>query len=852
MRYAYRFPLICKGFLHPLWFLLPLYLEAQQFTLTGQVLSSVTQGPVPYANVLVEGTGEGTFASGAGNFRLNVSILPVTLWITRIGFADKMITAADEELGAVYLEPTVLSGEEVLVTATRAIEGQTPIAFSTLDRDKIDRTYSHQDVPMVLAGEPGVYAYSDAGNGVGYTYLKIRGFSQDRIGVYLNGIPLNDPEAHAVYWVDHGDILAATSDIQLQRGVGNSLYGSGVFGGTVNLATDFRALPAGFAFSAGYGNFTEKGLDLPNRKLSLSYAGGPWQEQGWTLYGRISDLASEGYRIGSGTAQQSFHAGLEKSTATTLTRLEAIRGYEETAFSWEGIIPLYGYDLDDREDRRYNYYADPTWNGGLGDANKDIFTQSIISLQHSRKVGGGLLNLTLYTVKGDGYYEQFKGKDYDPEETEPEELAEEKGEFFEFLSLYDLFAFIDTNSVHEVGLIRRKWLKNGYSGLVYQYSYPFRLGRVTLGGDARFYTSEHFGKVPELLGGLGIEKDHRYYTDRSRKSTFSFYLHSILNLTDRLSVMADLRYLGHRYTFDQDVMGAFTEGYDFKLKYDFIDPHLGLNYRVNDAVSIFANLSTGHREPADGDIYDHDDPDMVPAVTDMEADYANPLVMEEFLIDYEAGVRFRLPVVSGKLNLYRMDFRDELIPFAYRYYDADEVLQGNAPKTVHQGLEISLEAAPASWLRLGGNLAYADNHFVELQQAAFGHKGEGGFTDYSGKIMPAFPMIQTKGTAVIPLNSIEIWIQVNHAGKQFIHVDNIDSLAIDPYTLIHLGTRFKLPSIGFIHPVLSLRVENVFDVLYETFGYTYYDDSYGWPPYRVDGYWPGATRSYFVELQVRL
>ncbi|MQY63438.1 MAG: TonB-dependent receptor plug domain-containing protein, partial [Calditrichaeota bacterium] len=820
MRHAYRFPLIRKGFLLSFWFLLPLYLGAQQITLTGQILSCVTHSPVPYANVLVEETGEGTFASGAGRFRLNVGSLPVTLRITRVGFADTVITTAERNL-AVYLVPTVLSGEEVLVTATRAVEGRTPVAFTTLDREELDRVYSHQDVPMVLAGEPGVYAYSDAGNGVGYTYLKIRGFSQERIGFYLNGIPLNDPEAHAVYWVDHGDILAATSDVQLQRGVGNSLYGSGVFGGTVNLATDFRALPAGFTFNAGYGNYTEEGLDLPSRKLSLSYAGGPWQEQGWTLYGRFSDLASDGYRIGSGTTQRSVHAGLEKSTATALTRFEAIWGHEETAFSWEGIIPLYGYDLNDREDRRYNYYADTTWNGGFDNANKDVFTQSIVSLQHSRKLANGLLSLTFYNVKGDGYYEQFKG-------------GRDVGE-------YNL-ALPDT--VEEVDLLRRKWLRNGYSGVVYQYAHTFEFGKVTVGGDARFYASKHYGKVMEVLSGnLDVIVQNPYYTDRSRKTTYSFYVHSILDVTDRLSAMVDLRYLGHRYTFDQDVMGAFTEGYRFKLKYDFVDPHLGLNYRVSEAVSFFANLSTGHREPADGDLYDHDDPDMVPAVDDMDAEYATPLVREEFLIDYEAGVRFSLPAVSAKLNIYRMDLRDELVPLDYRYYDTDNVFHGNAPETVHQGFELSLEASPLSWLWLQSSVTYADNHVIELQMASLGYKGKGGVTDYNGMVIPAFPKFQAKGSLGMSLHRGDIWAEFTHVGKQFIALDNIDSLAINPYSLVNFGTRLQLPEFGPVRSVLTLRINNLFDALYETFGYTYYDDSYGWPPYRVDAYWPGATRS---------
>jgi iron complex outermembrane receptor protein len=808
--------------------ILPLGLLAQGISLTGRIVSQTTQSPIPYANV-VEASGVGTFASATGRFRLEVDGLPATLRITRVGFADTVIVADREHLGEIYLFPTVLSGEEVLVSATRAIEGQSPVAFTTLDRDEIERAYSHQDIPMVLAGEPGVYAYSDAGNGVGYTYLKVRGFSQDRVGVYLNGIPLNDPEAHAVYWVDHGDMLAAASDIQIQRGVGNSLYGTSVFGGTINLTTNLHAQPAGFTLKGGYGNYTEKGLDLPSRKYSLSYAGGPWRRQGWTLYGRFSDLASEGYRTGSGTIQRAFHAGVENSRANTLTRLEAMWGHEETAFSWEGIIPLYGYDLDNLVDRRYNYYADPTWNGGLDDANKDVFTQSIISFQHSRKIGAGLLNMVLYTVKGDGYYEQFKGG-RDVEE-------------------YNLLPNLP-DTVGEVDLLRRKWLRNGYTGGISHYTYPFSLGTVTLGGDVRFYSADHYGRVLDLVGlDFAIPSDHRYYNNDTRKTSFSAYLHSIINLTPRLSVMADLRYLGHRYSFEQEVMGAFTEGYDFKLKYDFIDPHFGINYMINDEVSLFANVSTGHREPADRDIYDHDDPGTTPVVENMDSDYAKPLVNEEYLIDYEAGLSFDWSVIGGKINLYYMDFRNELIPVYYRYFDADDVLRGNAARTLHQGLEIYLTIEPLSWLLLQGSLSYADNRFVEFFGDALGWSGGGGIADYSDKEIPAYPRLQVKENAIATHRFGETWLQLSYIGDQFIDFANTEAVSIEPYTLIHFGTRFDLPQWDSVQSALIFRVDNVFDKLYETFGYTYYD---GWPPYRVDAYWPGATRSYFVELHVHI
>ncbi|MCK4446902.1 MAG: TonB-dependent receptor, partial [Candidatus Marinimicrobia bacterium] len=286
-------------------------LRAGDIVITGQLISESTGKPVAYANVLIKETGEGIASSSTGKFSLKSSTLPVTLQISHIAYRTKTIKVTNPDLSIIYLVSTVLTGEEVLVFSSRAVEGKTPVAFSTLDREEIERSYTHQDVPMVLSELPGVYSYSDAGNGVGYSYLKIRGFQQDRIGVMINGIPLNDPEAHAVYWVDHGDILAATGDIQLQRGVGNSLYGASVFGGTVNLATNFHSVRPGFAIAAGYGNYTGSGLDLPSKKISLSYVGNFWKEKVITLYTRFSNLSSDGYRKGSGTEQKSFHAGIE-------------------------------------------------------------------------------------------------------------------------------------------------------------------------------------------------------------------------------------------------------------------------------------------------------------------------------------------------------------------------------------------------------------------------------------------------------------------------------------------------------------------------------------------------------------
>ncbi|MFC1481035.1 TonB-dependent receptor [Candidatus Neomarinimicrobiota bacterium] len=804
-------------------------LNAQSAQFEGVVLASTTNQAVPFANIEIVTTDHGTFADSDGKFRLSGVSGDGRLKISSIGYADSTYLVSDILTGIVLLRPIALSLEEVLVTGIKAKVGESPIAFSTIDQADIERNYSNQDVTMVLANEPGVYAYSDAGNGVGYSYVKIRGFSQERIGFYLNGIPLNDPEAHAVYWVDHGDMLSSTSDVQVQRGVGNSLYGTSVFGGTVNLTTNYRALPPGLKIATGYGNYTGT-LDLPSNKTSVAYNGSLPGSSGLSVFGRLSTLKSMGYRDGSGVEQQSFHGGVERSSAKSRTRLEVIWGHEETQFSWEGVIPFYGYDLTDKDDRRYNFYADPAMNGGFSRANKDVFTQEIIALQHSAKFGDWLAGVTVYHVGGKGYYAQYKKVHYDPAEPD----------YSDFMSHYNLSL---DDPGYDQGLKRRKWLDNGYNGVVLSANRSFGSLDITAGGDVRDYGAEHYGEVTDLYPA-GATSDNPYYSYDSQKLSFSAYLHSIYRLSNRLSIMTDLRYLGHRYRFDQATIGAFTEGHQYDLDYNFIDPHFGLIYKPNQSIMLFANLSTGHREPADYDIYDASDHAAVPAIVEGEK---SGLINPEYVVDLELGGSYTSGDLRVTANLYYMDFKNELIPAYYRYTDADNVFHANAKKSVHSGLELSADYTVNSMLQTKGNVSLAANSFKDFVGDALGWAGWGGTTNYAGNILPSYPAIQAWAQIIAGNSDREIWIEGRSIGKQFIDFANTDSVAIRPYNVINLGFSWRIPA-GKSHVTVKGRINNVANSLYETFGYTYYDGDLN----QIAAYWPAATRNYFVELILQL
>ncbi|MDD3807990.1 MAG: TonB-dependent receptor, partial [Candidatus Marinimicrobia bacterium] len=688
----------------------------------GLIVSSVTDEPVSSVNIIVPGTGTGTVTDTEGYFYLPYDTLPLRVEIRHIQFKSQTVDLITP-FTKIVLIPNVLHIDEIRVIASRAVKGKTPVAFSTLSKKDIQTIYSYQDVPMVMQKTPGVYVYSDAGNGAGYSYLKIRGFSQDRIGIMLNGIPLNDPESHSVYWVDHGDILSSVSDIQIQRGTGNFLNGFTVFGGTVNMETNYLQLPQGIQIQAGYGNYLDaSGLDLPGYKLSTTYNGTPFSNKTLHVYARGSYLDNQGYREGSGTTQKSFHTGLQHQRAEKMTRFEWIFGDEMTHFSWDGISPMYGYDVKNRKDRRYNFYADPLYNGGYNDANKDVFTQHIVSLQHSRKFQNSLLSMTLYAVKGEGYYEQFKG----------DQTASE----------YNLLSILpDTASVD---VIRQKWLTNSYEGFLIHYNFtPFTKWNITVGTETRFYQSDHFGKVISLENiSLTPPSNHTYYNSDSYKNTFSGYFHTIYRVHESLNLLGDIRVLSHFYAFDQDEIGEFS-GYKYNLNYLFIDPRFGILWKPVKDLSLFVNLSSAHREPADSDIYDQSDPAAKPAIQLTDKKYADPLVKEEKLLHTEVGMDYSTEKMSVTLNIYRMDFRDELIPIDYRYRDDDNILKGNVPKTIHQGIEADLRFRVNRNFSLQTNVSLSKNTFKEFQGDAFGWGGYGEIADYSGKSIPGYPSLMT-------------------------------------------------------------------------------------------------------------
>ena len=358
-------------------------LNAQSLEIGGIVVDRESQTPLFGVNIV---SGEsGTTTDKLGQFELFVNFGDEVSF-SFIGYKE-VITIVKSNM-IVLMEPIVLRGDQINVSANRAISGVTPVSFSNLSSKEIETRYTVEDVPMVLSTEPGIWAYSESGNGTGYSYVSIRGFDQSRIGVMIDGVPLNDNESHQVYWVDHGDILADAKNVQIQRGIGNSLYGASAFGGSINLNTQIGSDKREIDMEIGSGEWNTK-------KYRARYRSGKDLGEDISLTLRTSQIKSDGYRDFHNSKQNGFFLGLEHRGTKFTNQFRSLIGYENTQLAWDGI---YLDDINDRNKRRAGYKA-----------FTDDFLQQIYSVNTFGKLNDNLFFRNVsYFVSGKGYYESEK------------------------------------------------------------------------------------------------------------------------------------------------------------------------------------------------------------------------------------------------------------------------------------------------------------------------------------------------------------------------------------------------------------------------------------------------------------
>jgi len=820
--------------------------------LNGTVTSAETGEPIAGAVIKLKGSDLGTVTDGSGRYRLvNIPSGEATLVASVIGYhvAYRTIDPGADKTVDFSLTPKLLRGQDVIVTATRAEAGQTPVAFSNVSNEDIAKKYFAQDVPMLLSDNPNMLAYSDAGNGVGYSYLKLRGFGQHRVAVMLNGAPLNDAESGEVFWIDLPDFAESVQDIQIQRGVGNSLYGASALGGSINLiTTDYSAQPE-LKFKSGYGSYNTK-------KLLLSGNSGLIKDS-YVFYGRFSKIDTDGYRDKAWSKMWGYFIGMARYGERSTTKLNIYGGPEESHLAYKGITKE---KLD--TDRKYNelQYKDEI----------DHFNQPHYELINDFKIDEKTsLSSTLYYFQGDGYYDQFRsdrnfaeynlGAVYDPntwttyalnDSTFPQEfylIRDPLGNpMADSTGMYPL-------EIDATDLVRRRAVHESDWGWIPRVTYDLGRGTLVGGGEIRLHQAHHYGEV--LWAGtypFRLDPNVRYYDYNGSRQSYTAFGHLDYDITPRLTGMLDLQLQTYRYEMSDDK--RFNVG--FTKDYSFITPRAGLNFRVNDAVTTFANVSTAARQPGFKDIYDPTDfwssPGFKPGnFTVIGGGYIfdGKELKPEKLLDIELGGRYKGSLAGSHIdltcNLYYMRITDEIIPYAGQVDDNGYPISGNADKTLHQGAEISAKLATSMNLDISGNFSINNDHFVDYTEYGFDwDTGQAVAFDRSGNRIGGFPAMLANYGIAYKFRKISAGLFGRFVGEQFLDNSEDDTRKLASYYTTDFTASYDFGGeFGLARTAFVFRINNILDTKYAAGGYIEPGD--GEPRYMV-----GAERNFFLSMEL--
>lgn len=788
------------------------------------VVTDQAGNPIPNVTIATNLAGVRTMTDEDGTFSLVVRPGLTRITLSSVGYQPRQFEASDLPFEVVLLLQYI-RGEDILVTDDRARLGITPIAFDNFSSDDIGRDYTVGELPFLLETTPNLYAYSDGGGGLGYSYMKIRGFDDKRVSTYINGVPLNDPEDHATYFVDLPDFAANVDDIQVQRGVGNSLYGDASFGGSINIVNSVFARESKTTLTSGYGEFTSDGKSISDiYKQSIEYSSGLIDGR-WAFSGRFSKQKSGGYRRNSWYEGWSYYFALGRIDPRMTTELYVYGG------PMRMHLAFYGADRDAiRLDRRANPYL-------TYDNDTDNFNQPHYHLHNAYKISDrSTLSNTIYYIRGKGYYEQFKGS---------RNYAE-----------YNLLQFSDSSSGD---LVRQKWVRKNQAGWNPKLVIDHDKGSHTFGGSFYYFESEHWGQVvrAEHLDMIP-DRSLRYYEYFGKKYVSSIFAQEYYNFTERFSAQATAQIRHQRYDFDQSTMGAYN-GLSYDLDFLSFSPRVGFNYKLNDRTGIYGSFAVASRTPTDGAIYDADNPFKLPsleirdfsvsAANDTIYTFGNPRVRNERVYDYEAGVNFTGERHRAGMNFFWMDFRDEIL--SYDIF-GDLLYSINIDRSVHAGVEFSGTLSPARNLNLSGNFSYNYNRVKEFVRDLGGID-----VDFKDSKIVGFP--EYIGSFITDYHS-QSWrftYRLRLVGKQYMELANIESLAIGGYSLSSLTASHRLNIFnGTGDMTVLLSINNLFNRKYEAAGYgdnfAFLDGNNnvvvdGWAEYFV-----GAERSFWGQVKVNL
>ena len=709
---------------------------------------------------------------------------------TLLTVAATMATlAAVAQPAATDTVPTIALSE-VEVLGTRASEN-TPVAYSNVTGKQIAAVNHGLDIPFLLSMTPSVITTSDAGAGVGYTSMRVRGTDATRINVTVNDIPLNDSESHSVFWVNTPDFASSVRDIQVQRGVGTSTNGSGAFGASVNMRTQGFSRDAFAEVSGSYGSFN-------TNKETLRVGSGLLGDH-WSIEARLSHIGSDGYRDRASSELLSYYGQLGYFGGGTSLRFITFGGKEDTYHAWDGI------SRDDLKDNRtYNPNGEIKHDGkvtGFYKDQKDIYRQTHYQLIWNQTFNPEWkLNVALHYTDGYGYYQEYKNartlKEYGLEPVVTPEGTSKKA-----------------------SLVRKKCLDSGFGGGVFSLQYTGERLAATLGGGINRYTNDHYGQVIWVENYTSpLAPDHEYYRNYARKNDFNVYIKGNYVITGGLSAYADLQYrhIGYRMRGDNDkwdwtASPEHLQVLDIDEPFDFFNPKAGLNWQMNEHNRFYASFAVAQKEPTRNNYND------------------GPLVKHptsEKLYDWEAGYELRSGRFAAGVNLYYMKYKDQLV-LNGKINEIGELMAENVPDSYRMGVELMAGYRFTDWLRWDVNATLSRNRIKDYVGYVSDYDADT-WDDmwtqteiHAGDKTIAFSPSVTVGSMIaLDYKGFTATLQSQYVSRQYL--DNFERRedSLDPYFVnnLDLAYTFKLPHLRSV--TVGATIYNLLDEKYETNGYS--------------------------------
>ena len=546
--------------------------------------------------------------------------------------------------------------DEVLVSAVR-VTSKTPVSFSNLDKKEIKFRNLGQDIPILMNYLPSVVTTSDAGNGVGYTGIRVRGSDGTRVNVTINGIPYNDSESSGSYFVDMPDFASSVESLQLQRGVGTSTNGAGAFGASLNMLTDSYSNESNGEISSSFGSFN-------TQKNTVKFSTGLMNDH-FEIAGRLSTLKSDGYVDRASSDLKSYFLQGTYVGKTTLIKALVFGGKEKTYQAW------YGLDKATLEsDRTFNYagmFTDEFGNNRFYDNQTDNYQQDHYQLHWNEKITANWnTNLAFHYTKGKGYYEEFK-EDQD-------------------FSKYGLVSV--TSRVNITDLIRQKWLDNNFYGTTFSANYKKEKLDLILGGGYNKYEGDHFGKVIWSRFASQSELGNHYYDDFSTKTDGNVFAKANYQLLENLSFYGDLQLRNVQYKANSLETGLVND------TFNFFNPKAGITFDVDKNNALYFSYARANREPN-------------------RTDYENGSPKSEKLNDFELGWRSGNGKIKFNANAYYMGYKDQLV-LTGQLDDVGSPIRKNSGDSYRIGLEVDASMKLSNQWVIAPNFTLSSNKNVDF------------------------------------------------------------------------------------------------------------------------------------------